>query len=99
MTSVAPSASRRLAASAAMQLSYLGRLPSLQLAGAVSRGAERLSLRRVAKTVGASHQAPYVHFGDKRRFLAAVAGMGLQEAADEAAIARSMQASACLVAC
>jgi hypothetical protein len=98
MTSVAPSASRRLAASAAMQLSYLGRLPSLQLAGAVSRG-ERLSLRRVAKTVGVSHQAPYVHFGDKRRFLAAVAGMGLQEAADEAAIARSMQASACLVAC
>jgi AcrR family transcriptional regulator len=47
--------------------------------------AERLSLRRVAKTVGVSHQAPYVHFGDKRRFLAAVAGMGLQEAADEAA--------------
>lgn len=47
--------------------------------------AERLSLRRVAQTVGVSHQAPYVHFGDKRRFLAAVAGMGLQEAADEAA--------------
>lgn len=49
--------------------------------------AERLSLRRVAQTVGVSHQAPYVHFGDKRRFLAAVAGMGLQEAADQAAIA------------
>ena len=47
--------------------------------------AERLSLRRVAQTVGVSHQAPYVHFGDKRRFLAAVAGMGLQEAADQAA--------------
>jgi AcrR family transcriptional regulator len=47
--------------------------------------AERLSLRRVAQTVGVSHQAPYVHFGDKRRFLAAVAGMGLQEAADHAA--------------
>src|SRR4029450_11852943 len=47
--------------------------------------AGRLSLRRGAKTVGGSQQAPYVHFGDKRRFLAAVAGMGLQEAADEAA--------------
>jgi AcrR family transcriptional regulator len=47
--------------------------------------AERLSLRRVAQTVGVSHQAPYVHFGDKRRFLAAVAGMGVQEAADQAA--------------
>jgi AcrR family transcriptional regulator len=47
--------------------------------------AERLSLRRVAQTVGVSHQAPYIHFGDKRRFLAAVAGMGVQEAADEAA--------------
>jgi AcrR family transcriptional regulator len=51
--------------------------------------AERLSLRRVAQTVGVSHQAPYVHFGDKRRFLAAVAGMGLQQAADQAAIAMS----------
>jgi AcrR family transcriptional regulator len=47
--------------------------------------AERLSLRRVAQAVGVSHQAPYVHFGDKRRFLAAVAGIGLQEAADQAA--------------
>jgi AcrR family transcriptional regulator len=47
--------------------------------------AERLSLRRVAQTVGVSHQAPYVHFGDKRRFLAAVAGMAVQEAADQAA--------------
>jgi AcrR family transcriptional regulator len=47
--------------------------------------AERLSLRSLAQTVGVSHQAPYVHFGDKQRFLAAVAGMGLQEAADHAA--------------
>ena len=47
--------------------------------------AELLSLRRVAQTVGVSHQAPYVHFGDKRRFLAAAAGVGLQEAADQAA--------------
>lgn len=46
--------------------------------------AERLSLRRVAQAVGVSHQAPYVHFGTKRRFLAAVAGVGLQQAADEA---------------
>lgn len=42
---------------------------------------ERLSLRRVAEEVGVSHQAPYVHFGSKRRFLAAVAGFGLDRAA------------------
>ena len=35
---------------------------------------DQLSLRRVAEQVGVSHQAPYVHFGSKRRFLAAVAG-------------------------
>jgi AcrR family transcriptional regulator len=49
--------------------------------------AERLSLRRVAQQVGVSHQAPYVHFGDKRRFLAAVAGTGLERAAEEASTA------------
>jgi AcrR family transcriptional regulator len=54
--------------------------------------AERISLRRVAQTVGVSHQAPYVHFGDKRRFLAAAAGMGLQRAAQQAAIAMSAAA-------
>lgn len=49
--------------------------------------AERLSLRRVAQQLDVSHQAPYVHFGNKRRFLAAVAGTGLQGAAAEAAAA------------
>lgn len=47
--------------------------------------AERLSLRQVAQQVGVSHQAPYVHFGNKRTFLAAVAGTGLLPAADTAA--------------
>ena len=42
---------------------------------------DQLSLRRVAEQVGVSHQAPYVHFGSKRRFLAAVAGVGLDRAA------------------
>ncbi|MGZ5400220.1 MAG: TetR/AcrR family transcriptional regulator, partial [Nocardioides sp.] len=42
---------------------------------------DQLSLRRVADQVGVSHQAPYVHFGSKRRFLAAVAGIGLDRAA------------------
>lgn len=42
---------------------------------------DRLSLRRVAEEVGVSHQAPYVHFGSKRRFLAAVAGVGLDRTA------------------
>jgi len=46
--------------------------------------AERLSIRQVAQRVGVSHQAPYVHFGDKRRFLAAVAGAGLERAAADA---------------
>jgi AcrR family transcriptional regulator len=51
------------------------------------RPAESLSLRHVALQVGVSHQAPYVHFGDKRRFLAAVAGAGMEIAATEAASA------------
>ena len=46
--------------------------------------AEQLSIREVAQRVGVSHQAPYVHFGDKRRFLAAVAGAGLERAATDA---------------
>jgi len=45
---------------------------------------DQLSLRRVAEQVGVSHQAPYVHFGSKRRFLAAVAGVGLDRAAASA---------------
>jgi AcrR family transcriptional regulator len=49
--------------------------------------AERLSLRRIAQQLTVSHQAPYVHFGDKRTFLAAVAGAGLQAAAEQAAAA------------
>ncbi len=47
---------------------------------------DQLSLRRVAEQVGVSHQAPYVHFGSKRRFLAAVAGVGLDRAAVEAEV-------------
>lgn len=46
--------------------------------------AERLSIRDVARKAGVSHQAPYVHFGGKRMFLAAVAGAGLDAAATEA---------------
>lgn len=42
--------------------------------------AEQLSLRRIAQHLGVSHQAPYVHFGSRRRFLAAVAGTGMAEA-------------------
>jgi AcrR family transcriptional regulator len=46
--------------------------------------AEQLSLRRVAQEIGVSHQAPYVHFGSRRRFLAAVAGAGMAGAAERA---------------
>jgi AcrR family transcriptional regulator len=49
--------------------------------------ADQVSLRRVASDVGVSHQAPYVHFGSRRRFLAAVAGTGLAEANRRAAAA------------
>ena len=51
--------------------------------------ADQLSLRRVAQDVGVSHQAPYVHFGSRREFLAAVAGTGMAEATvrAEAAVA------------
>ena len=48
------------------------------------RPVEQLSMRQVAQDLGVSHQAPYVHFGSKRAFLAAVAGAGLQAAADRA---------------
>ena len=51
--------------------------------------ADQLSLRGVAQDVGVSHQAPYVHFGSRREFLAAVAGIGMAEATvrAEAAVA------------
>lgn len=62
-----------------------GRLVTVALELLRTEPAERLSLRRVAQHLGVSHQAPYVHFGDKRTFLAAVAGAGLQAAADQAA--------------
>jgi AcrR family transcriptional regulator len=48
------------------------------------RPVEHLSMRQVAQDLGVSHQAPYVHFGSKKAFLAAVAGAGLQAAADRA---------------
>lgn len=63
------------------------RLVTVALGFLAEEPVERLSLRRVAQALDVSHQAPYVHFGDKRRFLAAVAGAGLQRAADEAATA------------
>ncbi len=46
--------------------------------------AEQLSLRQVAQELGVSHQAPYVHFGSRQVFLAAVAGQGMAEATERA---------------
>ena len=63
------------------------RLVRAALKGLEDTPADALSLRQVAQSLGVSHQAPYVHFGSKRRFLAAVAGAGLQSAADDAAAA------------
>jgi AcrR family transcriptional regulator len=60
------------------------RLESRLLRAALERladtPAEQLSLRQVAQDLGVSHQAPYVHFGSRRGFLAAVAGKGMAEA-------------------
>jgi AcrR family transcriptional regulator len=63
------------------------RLVGAALEALAGMPAEALSLRKVARDIGVSHQAPYVHFGSKRRFLAAIAGAGLQEAADDASTA------------
>lgn len=61
------------------------RLVDMGLAQLATEPAERLSLRRTAQQLGVSHQAPYVYFRDKRAFLAAVAGAGLQQAVAAAA--------------
>lgn len=67
-----------------------GRLELRLLRAALTRladtPAERLSLRRVAQDLGVSHQAPYVHFGSRKRFLAAVAGTGMSEATEHARV-------------
>lgn len=60
------------------------RLVHAALQRLASTPAERLSIRQVASDVGVSHQAPYVHFGNRTRFLAAVAGHGLAAAAADA---------------
>lgn len=63
-----------------------GGLPTRLLRAALARladtPADRLSLRKVAQDLGVSHQAPYVYFGSRRVFLAAVAGTGMAEATE-----------------
>lgn len=41
-----------------------------------SEGAQGLSLRKLAKQAGVSHNAPYMHFADKEALLAAIAEEG-----------------------
>lgn len=41
-------------------------------------GIEGLSLRKLAREVGVSHNAPYMHFADKEAVLAAIAQQGFQ---------------------
>jgi AcrR family transcriptional regulator len=41
-------------------------------------GVEGLSLRKMARIVGVSHNAPYMHFADKEAVLAAIAQQGFQ---------------------
>jgi AcrR family transcriptional regulator len=63
------------------------RLVAVALDELATTTAEKLSIRKVADRLGVSHQAPYVHFGDRRTFLAAVAGVGLAAAAERAKVA------------
>ena len=56
------------------------RLLSAALKRLADAPAEQLSLRQIAQELEVSHQAPYVHFGSRRSFLAAVAGAGMAEA-------------------
>lgn len=51
------------------------------------QGAERLSLRALARTLGVSQTAPYRHFADKESLLAELATAGFQE------LSRAMQAA------
>lgn len=59
-------------------------------------GAQVLSLRKVARRAGVSHNAPYMHFADKEALLAAIAeaGFGLLEQAMRSATTRTPDASA-----
>ncbi len=43
-----------------------------------TEGAEGLSLRKLAREVGVSHNAPYMHFADKEAVLAAIAEQGFR---------------------
>jgi AcrR family transcriptional regulator len=70
MTESAPDEEQRLQA----------RLLQAALERLADAPAEQLSVRQVAQDLGVSHQAPYVHFGSRRVFLAAVAGQGMAAA-------------------
>jgi AcrR family transcriptional regulator len=46
------------------------------------QGADRVSLRRVARQAGVSHAAPYHHFADRSALIAAVAEEGFRSLAE-----------------
>ncbi|MCA9895497.1 MAG: TetR/AcrR family transcriptional regulator [Anaerolineae bacterium] len=48
-----------------------------------TEGIQNMSLRKVARKIGVSHNAPYQHFADKEALLAAVAQEGFQRLTDE----------------
>ncbi|MBK8024873.1 MAG: TetR/AcrR family transcriptional regulator [Chloroflexi bacterium] len=47
-----------------------------------TEGIEALSLRKLAKDIGVSHNAPYMHFEDKEALLAAIAEEGFKRLAE-----------------
>jgi AcrR family transcriptional regulator len=54
-----------------------------------SEGAEALSLRALARSVGVSQTAPYRHFSDKNALLAALATRGYQQLLDDLRAAKT----------
>src|SRR5580698_10216778 len=53
------------------------------------RGAQELSLRELARTVGVSHGAPRRHFPDRQALLEALAEAGFERLGDELGEARA----------
>jgi AcrR family transcriptional regulator len=54
-----------------------------------SEGLEGLSLRKLARDIGVSHNAPYMHFADKEALLAAIGEQGFRLLGDAIAVGQA----------
>ena len=68
----------------------------LDAAVAIARdeGPDAISLRKVARDAGVSHQAPYHHFGDRAGIFAAIAEEGFYKLSEALILSRSQGMSA-----